>query len=77
MRNRKVMITQLLSQPCKGGTHFFASQQRFYGLLIDFGPLLADLNTLIYLARRDDNNAVSIRHDEISRVDHEWSDLFG
>jgi hypothetical protein len=77
MRNRKVMITQLLSQPCKGGTHFFASQQRFYGLLIDFGPLLADLNTLLDFARRDDDYTVSIRHDQVSGVDHEWSDLFG
>ena len=76
MRNRKVMVTQLLSQPRERGTHFFASQQRFHSLLINFGPLLADLNTLIYLAWRNDNYAVSVRQDQVSRVDHEWPDLF-
>jgi hypothetical protein len=76
MRNRKVMITHSLSQPRKRGTHFFASQQRFHGLFIDFGPLFADLNTLLYLAGRNDNYTISIRHDQISRIDYEWPDLF-
>ena len=36
MRNRTVMIAQLLSQPCKRGSHFFAFQQRFHSLLVNF-----------------------------------------
>jgi hypothetical protein len=77
MRNRKVMITQLFPQPCERGSHFFAFQQRFHGLLVDLGPLLADIETLLYFARRNDNYTVSIRHDQVSRVDYEWPDLLG
>jgi hypothetical protein len=69
------MITQSLPQPCKRGSHFFAFQQRFHSLLVDFGPLFADIETLLYFAWRNDNYTVSIRHDQISRVDHEWPDL--
>jgi hypothetical protein len=76
MRNRKVMITRLLSQPRKRGTHFFAFKQRFHGLLIDLGSLLADSKTFLYFAWGDDNYTVSIRHDQIPRIDRKWSDLF-
>ena len=77
MRNRTVMIAQLLSQPCKRGSHFFAFQQRFHSLLVNFGPLFADIEALLYFSRRNDNYAVSIRHNQISGVDHEWVGLFG
>jgi hypothetical protein len=71
------MITQLLSQPCKRGSHFFAFQQRFHSLLVDFGPLFANIEALLYFSRRNDNYAVRIRHNQISGVDHEWLGLFG
>jgi len=70
------MITQLLSQLREGSAHFFTFQQRFHSLLINFGPLFADPKAFLYFARRDNNYAVSIRHDEISRVDRERPDLF-
>jgi len=71
-----IMTTKSLSQSSKRGAHLLAGFQCLNGQLVDLGPLFADLNTLIYLVRRNHNYTIQICHDEVSRIDREWLVLF-